>query len=293
MNASTWKRRASRRFRSRRRHFGRKRHCIRVDVAENSAPLASGARRIKPADRDDAAFGAPDPERQIERSKNRANSLRDGQCRCRVGRIVGLGIGAFGMKQGLEIDRNREIGGGDHVLIMKVDPAHRMEQRQQAAGTAMEKHWIAAALGFVSPDKGGPAIALAHQHSRSAQRNRGAPRAKPVQQTEPSLVDPQVLGLVDELAAVAEAKDRDRAAAVMRVRQVGLEATRGTQRGTIEKGFGERATVAVKPLDQFRGAIKPMRNRRTNQPCRDRVREEEVAATPLAPPRQIQVIEPT
>jgi hypothetical protein len=51
--------------------------------------------------------------------------------------------------------------------------------------------------------------------------------------------------------------------------------------------------VVVEPLYQIGGAIKPLRNRRANQPCRDRVLQEEVAATPLSPCRQIRVIKPT
>ena len=148
------------------------------------------------------------------------------------------------LQDGFEIDRHRMIARRDHVLLMHVVGDEQVEQREPGTGAAVEARAAALVCTALMIDELGPAIAVSRDGADRSEFDRGIGAIEPLDKRLPGDVEPHILRLVNDTAAVLEADDMNRTAVIMRIGQAAwMVATRPAAAGAkVRRSSGRSAS---------------------------------------------------
>ena len=193
------------------------------------------------------------------------------------GGVKGLVFGVRGavllgrsLQDGFQIDRQRMIAGGDHVLLMHVARGEAMKERQPGAGAA-EKPLAAGLIGAFVFDEFGPAVAVARECAHGLELERRARAVQALDQIVPGDIEPQILRLVDDARAVLEADNADRTAVIMRIGEVAFDPGNAAFCAGSQDIAADRRQIGVEAQDEFARRIDPLARDCRHQPRKHRL----------------------
>ena len=134
-------------------------------------------------------------------------------------------LGFFGscLENGFQIDRNRVIYVGNDIFLMHVAGRKKMKERKPGAGT-LKKLFVVILVGTPGvANEFGPAVSVASNCARRLKFYWWRGPVQPFDQSMPTCIESQVLGLVHNPRAAFEAHDLDRVAAIVWIRETALD----------------------------------------------------------------------
>ena len=154
------------------------------------------------------------------------------------------------------------IAAGDHVFLVQVGGGEDVKQRQPRAG-ALEKEREAPFIRACRViDVFAPAIVVPRNRANGFQRDRWVGAIQSLDQTVPGDVEPQILRLVDDVRAVAEANDVNRPAAVVRIGEVPFDRDDAVVGASGQQIAADRRQIRGKAAREFTGCIEPLPRQR-------------------------------
>ena len=126
-------------------------------------------------------------------------------------------------------------------------------------------------------DEFAPAIAVPRNRANGFQRDRWVGAVQSLDQTVPGDVEPQILRLVDDARAVAEANDMNRPAAVVRIGEVPFDRDDAVVGASGQQIAADRRQIRGKTVNEFTGCIEPLPRQRRQKTQQDRLVFEQAA----------------